>query len=136
MNIDFAALNLTGFIFYTIFNSGLYYSSLVQSLYEKQFPRSEIPVELNDVIYSIHAAIVTGITVVQCFIYDVLQQNYSMNYKYYYNISFAPLEGRTENINLCERIFMDHVVGSFHTIIFVHISRAVMAHFSLIFFLR
>ncbi len=72
LNLDFAALNLTGFIFYTIFNSGLYYSSLVQSLYEKQFPRSEIPVELNDVIYSVHAAIVTGITVVQCFIYDVL----------------------------------------------------------------
>ena len=70
-NLDFAALNVTGFMFYTIFNSGLYFSKKVQDLYEIQFPRSEIPIELNDVIYSFHAAMATAITLIQCYIYEV-----------------------------------------------------------------
>ena len=70
-NLDFAALNVTGFLFYTIFNCGLYFSKKVQEQYEVKFPRSEIPVELNDVIYAFHAAMATGITLVQCYIYEV-----------------------------------------------------------------
>ena len=72
-NLDFAALNVTGFLFYVFYNAGLYFSPAVQTQYERRFPRSEIPIELNDVIYSLHAAFATGITLVQCYVYEVQQ---------------------------------------------------------------
>lgn len=66
---------MTGFLFYSIFNLTLYFSKKVQEEYEEKFPRSEIPIELNDIVYTIHAAIVTTITWAQCFIYEVKLQH-------------------------------------------------------------
>ncbi|XP_054158589.1 cystinosin homolog [Oppia nitens] len=77
-NLDFAALNVTGFVFYTFYNSGLYFSTRVRELYEIHIPRSEIPIQLNDVIYAIHAAAVTGITLVQCYVYERGDQRMSL----------------------------------------------------------
>ncbi|CAG2106883.1 unnamed protein product, partial [Medioppia subpectinata] len=37
-NLDFAALNVTGFLFYSIYNSGIYFSLRIQSQYEATFP--------------------------------------------------------------------------------------------------
>lgn len=70
-NLDFAAINVTGFLFYFFFNAGLFWSDRVHEQYEERFPRSEIPVELNDVIYSAQAALATGVTLVQCYVYEV-----------------------------------------------------------------
>lgn len=70
-SLDFGGLNVTGFALYAVFNSGLYYSRAVRSEYETRIPRSEIPVEFNDVIYSIHATFATALTVLQCLIYEV-----------------------------------------------------------------
>lgn len=36
-----------------------------------QHPRGINPVQLNDVIFTLHAVFVTIITIIQCFIYDV-----------------------------------------------------------------
>lgn len=70
LNFDFTLLHWSGFLFYSIFNLTLYFSKKVQDQYEVKFPRSEIPIELNDIVYTIHAALVTTITWAQCFIYE------------------------------------------------------------------
>ena len=72
LNFDYTILHFSGFLFYTIFNLTLFFSKTVQKEYEEKFPRSEIPIELNDVVYSIHALFVTSITWAQCFIYEVM----------------------------------------------------------------
>ena len=71
LNFDYMILHFTGFIFYAIFNLTLFFSTEVQEEYEARFQRSEIPVQLNDVVYSIHAAALTAITWIQCLIYEV-----------------------------------------------------------------
>ena len=71
LSFDYTILHFTGFIYYSIFNCGLYFSSVIQDQYEAKIPRSEIPVELNDVVYGLHAAFTTSITFIQCFIYEV-----------------------------------------------------------------
>lgn len=72
LSFDYTILHFTGFIYYSIFNIGLYYFQTIQEQYEQKYPRSEIPVHLNDVVYALHAAFTTSITWIQCFIYEVL----------------------------------------------------------------
>ncbi|CAG2172217.1 unnamed protein product, partial [Oppiella nova] len=89
LNQDFAALNVSGFLFYSIFNSGLYFSAKVQSLYEEAFPRSEIPILLNDVVYAYHAAFATAITLIQCYIYERGGQTMSWLGKLYLAVTWT-----------------------------------------------
>lgn len=83
LNFDYMLLHFTGFIFYAIFNLTLFFSVHVQEEYEDQFPRSEIPVQLNDVVYSIHAAALTSITWIQCLIYEVCSTHFKRVYSYW-----------------------------------------------------
>lgn len=73
LSFDYTILHFTGFIYYSIFNIGLYYFQIIQEQYKQSYPRSEIPVHLNDVVYALHAAFTTSITWIQCFIYEVLK---------------------------------------------------------------
>ncbi|GFT43590.1 cystinosin [Nephila pilipes] len=70
LNFDFLGLNLTGFIAYSVFNIGVKYIREVQLEYHIAHPTGVIPVETNDVGFSIHAVIITAITIGQCFIYE------------------------------------------------------------------
>ncbi|GFR00409.1 cystinosin [Trichonephila clavata] len=70
LNFDFLGLNLTGFIAYSVFNIGVKYVREVQLEYHIAHPTGVIPVETNDVGFSIHAVIITAITIGQCFIYE------------------------------------------------------------------
>ncbi|CAG2173854.1 unnamed protein product [Oppiella nova] len=88
-NLDFAALNVTGFLFYSIFNSGLYFSPKVQALYEEAFPRSEIPIEFNDVVYAYHAAFATAITLIQCYVYERGEQRMSLLGKVFTGVTWT-----------------------------------------------
>ncbi|XP_046915529.2 cystinosin homolog [Dermatophagoides farinae] len=83
LSFDYTILHFTGFIYYSIFNCGLYFSSVIQDQYELKFPRSEIPVELNDVVYGLHAAFTTSITFIQCFIYEKGNQRFALVSKLY-----------------------------------------------------
>lgn len=67
LNFDFIALNVTGFFFYSIFNIALYFIESVQNEYFSQHPFSLIPVELNDVVFAVHAFLVSVVTLLQCF---------------------------------------------------------------------
>lgn len=71
LNFDFLALNLLGHTLYAMFNSSLYWVSYIENEYFERFPRGNNPVELNDVVFSLHASVITALTIVQCFIYEV-----------------------------------------------------------------
>lgn len=78
LNFDFIALNVTGFFFYSIYNICLYFVKSVQNEYFKANSFSLIPVEFNDVVFAVHAFIVSIVTLIQCFcIYERENQTIS-----------------------------------------------------------
>lgn len=72
LNFDFLALNLLGHTLYAMFNSSLYWITYIEDEYFQRFPRGLNPVALNDVVFSIHASVITALTIVQCFFYEVI----------------------------------------------------------------
>ncbi|VDI76215.1 cystinosin [Mytilus galloprovincialis] len=70
LNFDFLAYNLTGFLAYGFFNVGMFWVDSVKKEYADEHPRGINPVQLNDVIFTIHAVFVTIITIFQCTVYE------------------------------------------------------------------
>ena len=70
LNFDFVGLNLMGFAAYGVFNVCLYFVPFFQDLYRSANPLSTIPVELNDVFFAVHAAILVIVVIIQCLIYE------------------------------------------------------------------
>lgn len=70
LNFDFVAMNIVGFVMYTIFNAGLYWIPAVQKEYFERHPRGLNPVLPNDVGFGVHAVFATIITILQCFVYE------------------------------------------------------------------
>lgn len=77
LHFDFLALNMFGHTLYAIYNSTMYWSSTIQAEYSSRFPKGANPVELNDVFFSIHASIITFLTIVQCVVYERANQRVS-----------------------------------------------------------
>jgi len=69
LSFDFLALNITGYVGYSIFNCVLFWSKVVQDEYY-QIHGPPIPVKLNDVFFALHALAITTLTIFQCFIYE------------------------------------------------------------------
>ncbi|KAI1280641.1 Cystinosin -like protein [Halotydeus destructor] len=70
LSFDFLALNLTGFSFYLVFNYCLYFIPSFQDAYrERHGANAVIPVELNDLVFAMHAVLITLVTISQCIIY-------------------------------------------------------------------
>lgn len=82
LNFDFLALNLLGFTCYSIYNFTFLFSYEVQREYYKRYAFSRIPVEYNDLFFALHAFVITLITVIQCFIYQVSTLRYIYIYIY------------------------------------------------------
>jgi len=70
LNFDFVAYNITGHFSYGVFNVCLFWAASVQTEYFKDHPRGVIPVQPNDVFFSIHATLMCIITVIQCFVLE------------------------------------------------------------------
>ncbi|XP_044465837.1 cystinosin homolog isoform X1 [Mangifera indica] len=71
LNFDFVVLNLTKHSSYLIYNVCLYFSSAVQKQYFKKYGHDQmIPVAANDVAFSLHAVLLTAITLLQIAIYE------------------------------------------------------------------
>ncbi|KAH9488821.1 hypothetical protein Btru_058710 [Bulinus truncatus] len=70
LNFDFLCYNITGFLAYGFFNVGMFWVDTVQDQYFEKHPRGINPVQLNDVIFTLHAVFVTLITIFQCIIYE------------------------------------------------------------------
>ncbi|XP_069617187.1 cystinosin [Ranitomeya imitator] len=70
LSFDFVALNLTGFIAYSVFNVCLFWIPFVREQFLQIYPNGVIPVDANDVFFSLHAVLLTLVTIIQCCIYD------------------------------------------------------------------
>ncbi|CAO1433342.1 unnamed protein product [Diamesa serratosioi] len=70
LNFDFMALNLIGHTLYAIFNVSLYWVPYIENEYFRRYPQGLNPVELNDVVFSLHASVITAITISQCFFFE------------------------------------------------------------------
>lgn len=70
LNFDFLALNLTGFIAYSVFNVGLFWVTYIQEEFLQKDPNGVIPVDANDVFFSLHALLLTLVYICQCAIYE------------------------------------------------------------------
>ena len=91
LNFDFLSLNIVGFTVYGCFNVGLYFVKAIEVQNRKQkvninrsllfyfqdeyfdkHPTGVNPVQLNDVIFTLHAVFACAVTIFQCFIYEVV----------------------------------------------------------------
>jgi len=70
LNFDFVIYNWIGFFAYSVFNVGLYWVEPIKNLYKALYPIGVIPVQLNDVIFSLHALFIVTVLLVQCCIYE------------------------------------------------------------------
>eukprot|EP00066_Takifugu_rubripes_P023443 XP_011612709.1 PREDICTED: cystinosin isoform X1 [Takifugu rubripes] len=69
LNFDFLALNLTGFIAYTVFNVSLFWVPFIQEEFLKRNPKGINPVSSNDVFFSLHAVLLCLVYFCQAAIY-------------------------------------------------------------------
>lgn len=70
LNFDFLALNLTGFIAYSVFNIGLFWVPYIKEEFLKSNPNGINPVNANDVFFSLHAVLLCLIYVCQAAVYE------------------------------------------------------------------
>nr|XP_023420787.1 cystinosin [Cavia porcellus] len=70
LSFDFLALNLMGFVAYSVFNIGLLWVPYVQEQFLLKYPNGVNPVENNDVFFSLHAVALTLIVIIQCCLYE------------------------------------------------------------------
>jgi cystinosin len=69
LSIEFQMLNLLGFACYSAYNVALFCIPAVQHEYTAAYSQN-IPVGPEDVAFSVHAAIITLATLIQCMVYD------------------------------------------------------------------
>ncbi|XP_044054936.1 cystinosin isoform X1 [Siniperca chuatsi] len=70
LNFDFLALNLTGFIAYSVFNIGLFWVPYIKEEFLKRNPNGINPVNANDVFFSLHAVLLCLIYINQAAVYE------------------------------------------------------------------
>ncbi|KAK7889005.1 hypothetical protein WMY93_024565 [Mugilogobius chulae] len=76
LNLDFLALNLTGFIAYSVFNISLFWVQPIKEEFLKRDPNAVIPVTASDVFFSLHAVLLCVVYVGQALVYQAY-----MNYQ-------------------------------------------------------
>lgn len=69
LSIDFQVLNFLGFGCYAAYNVALYFVPFIQSEYRHVYGEN-IPVGAEDVVFAVHAMLVTALTLAQCVVYD------------------------------------------------------------------
>uniref|UniRef100_H3CNW2 Cystinosin, lysosomal cystine transporter n=1 Tax=Tetraodon nigroviridis TaxID=99883 RepID=H3CNW2_TETNG len=69
LNFDFLALNLTGFVAYSVFNVALFWVPAVQEEFLQRNPKGINPVSSNDVFFSLHAVLLCLVYLCQAAIY-------------------------------------------------------------------
>ncbi|KAL0583746.1 Cystinosin [Plecturocebus cupreus] len=70
LSFDFVALNLTGFVAYSVFNISLLWVPYVKEQFLLKYPNGVNPVSSNDAFFSLHAVILTLFVIVQCCLYE------------------------------------------------------------------
>nr|XP_040041146.1 cystinosin [Gasterosteus aculeatus aculeatus] len=70
LNFDYLALNLTGFIAYSVFNVGLFWVPYIKDEFLKKNLSGINPVSANDVFFSLHALLLCLVYVGQAAVYE------------------------------------------------------------------
>lgn len=70
LSLDFQVLNMLGFLCYTIYNAALFWNTSVRQQYAALHDGQLPAVHANDVFFALHAATVTGFTLLQCAYYE------------------------------------------------------------------
>lgn len=70
LNLDFLALNLTGFIAYSVFNIALFWVEDIKEEFLKSNPNGVNPVTASDVFFSLHAVLLCFIYICQALCYQ------------------------------------------------------------------
>jgi LCT (Lysosomal Cystine Transporter) family transporter len=78
---DYQTYNILGFVCYAIFNVGMYFVDSVKSEYEDRYDSSS-KVQMNDVLFAVHAVAATTITLSQIVYYDGKRQMPSVACRY------------------------------------------------------
>ncbi|KAG6614397.1 Lysosomal Cystine Transporter (LCT) Family [Phytophthora cinnamomi] len=65
LSLDYTVLNMLGFSCYSVFNVAFYYSESVQQQYMRRHGGHRNAVELNDVFFSLHAAVLVAVSLFQ-----------------------------------------------------------------------
>ena len=71
LSVDFVVLSFVGFLCYAAFTVCLYWVGPIKHEYEVRYEGHESLVELNDVIFTLHASAITFVYVVQVLLYRV-----------------------------------------------------------------
>jgi len=69
LSLDFVLLNVTGYFCYAVYNSILYFSQSVRTVYLAFTGLSHISIEIFDVIFAVHGCIITVVIAWQYFHY-------------------------------------------------------------------
>ena len=77
LNMDFVILNVLGFGLYSVFNIEMFFNSSIQSEYLSLHPDGVLPVQLNDVVFSVHALLAASLTLAQCVLMKTEDQRIS-----------------------------------------------------------
>ncbi|XP_056133139.1 cystinosin isoform X2 [Lampris incognitus] len=70
LNFDFLALNITGFIAYSVFNIGLFWVPYIKEEFLQWNPNGVNPVNANDVFFSLHAVLLCLVYICQAAVYE------------------------------------------------------------------
>ncbi|XP_042230869.1 cystinosin homolog [Homarus americanus] len=81
LHFDYLSLNIVGFFLYSVFNVCLYWTAAIQDQYFHRHPFGVNPVQLNDVLFSLHAFFACSIQVFQCCVYERGDQQISKTAK-------------------------------------------------------
>jgi cystinosin len=91
LSFDFQMLNFVGFLCYAAFNCGLYFSPKIQQEYRITHNNTNSAVRVNDVFFSVHAFVLTCITLGQICWYRnnnsivAVHQSSSISSSFYHN---------------------------------------------------
>lgn len=77
LNFDYLSFSLLGYASYALFNCSLYFGPLFQDAYSTLYPHSNIPVQLNDVFFSLHGVAATLAMLAQCIFFERANQRLS-----------------------------------------------------------
>uniref|UniRef100_A0A1Y1MTB7 Cystinosin n=1 Tax=Photinus pyralis TaxID=7054 RepID=A0A1Y1MTB7_PHOPY len=81
LNFDYLALNIVGYISFAAFILNLYFNLEIQDEYYERYPRGQIPVKLNDVVYILHGTLAIFVTIGQCCVFERGHQKVSTTAK-------------------------------------------------------
>ncbi|VDM16748.1 unnamed protein product [Hydatigera taeniaeformis] len=70
LSFDFVVFNIIGFACYSAFNIGLFFVSRIQEQYFARHSLGVIPVEINDLFFSLHGVAVMLVVIIQCLFFE------------------------------------------------------------------